>query len=278
MYRQVGDRKPSDKQVSDLNTVQERFSEPMPQPKNFIEATILKLDNVTDAEKSASLRGQLTKLDGIIEREELQKTETVKDFGQTDEYDIFGRTDNYFTQRLHRLEMNLPQGKSYFELTSEAQERGLIQPQFAATERAQEQQMQQALYQLGIANALQEQMKRSLDEQGIKLKPLAERIINATIDKWAKQPPAAAEYKSVQDIHESGVIGITPETKLEAKAYVFANSDERERDKISSSLATAASEKADEIKIKEAQEQAREQEKSNEMERDYEDYSQGRSM
>ncbi len=277
MYREVGDRKPSESQINSLSAIQERFSEPMPMPKNFIEATVLKLDNVTDAEKSASLRGQITKLDEIIKREELQKTETVTPFGQTDEYDVFGRTDNYFTQKLHRLKMDLPQGKSYFELTREMQERGLIPAQpFAASENIQEKQMQQSLYQLGIANALQEQMKRSLDEQGIKLQPLAERIINATVDSWANQPPTAEEYKSVEDINQSRGIGITPETKLEAKAYVYANSDEPERDKISSSLATAASEKADELKAKQAQELKREKEMTQENPYDYTE-GQGRS-
>ena len=273
MYRQISDNKPINKQLDDLKALQERFDEPMPQPKNFLEATVLKLDNITDAEKSAALRGQLTKLDETIEREEAQKLEIEKPFGQSLEGDVFGRTDNYFTQQLHRLEMK-PEGKSYFELTREAQERNLMMQSYSLSEKMQEQQTQQAIYQMGIANALQEQTRKSLDEQGIKLKPLAQRIINNTVDSWAKQQPTAEEYKSVQEINQSSRRDLVPESRLEAKAYIFMQNDEKGRDRISASLADAANHKAQEITKKQAQER----EKSIETEREYEDNIQRLSM
>ncbi len=201
MYRQSADKKPSSSQMQGLNELQQRFSEPIPQPKNLIEATVLKLDNITDAEKSAALRGQITGLDDLIKREELQKTELEKVSGQTDKYNVYGRTDSNFTQELHRLEKQ-PERKSYYELTREAQQRGFLAPPqvFAAPEKIPGQKLQQALYQMEIANALQEQIKRSLDEQGIKLQPFAEKVINATVDNWANQQPTAGEYKNVQYI------------------------------------------------------------------------------
>jgi hypothetical protein len=273
MYREVGDKRPLDIQTNDLKALQKRFSEPMPQPKNFIEATVLKFDNITDAEKSAALRGQITNLNELIKREEAQKSQSEKAFGQTDRYDVFGRTDSYFTQELHRLEMQ-PEGKSYFELTREAQTRGLMPtPSSAISEAAREQQTQRALYQLGIANILQEQIKRSLDEQGIKIEPLAQRIINNTVDGWAKRQPTAEEYKNVQAINQNSGRNVVPETKLEAQAYIFTHRREQERDKFSSLLATAAVERAAEIKQTEAQKR----EKSIERERNYRDYSQGYS-
>ena len=42
MYRQISDNKPINKQLDDLKALQERFDEPMPQPKNFLEATVSK--------------------------------------------------------------------------------------------------------------------------------------------------------------------------------------------------------------------------------------------
>lgn len=273
MYREVGDKKPLEIQTNDLKALQKRFSEQMPQPKNFIEATVLKFDNITDAEKSAALRGQITNLNELIKREEAQKSQSEKAFGQADRYDVFGRTDNYFTQELHRLKIE-PEGKSYFELTREARDRGLMPPQsVGASEAAREQQTQQALYRMGIANALQEHIKRSLDEQGIKIEPSAERIINNTVDGWAKRQPTAADYKNVQAINQSSGRNVMPETKLEAQAYIYTNRREPERDKFSSLLATAAVERAAEIKQAEAQER----EKSIERERNYRDYSQGYS-
>lgn len=272
MYREVGDRKPLEIQTNDLKVLQKHFSEPMPQPKNFIEATVLKLDNITDAEKSAALRGQITNLNELIKREEAQKSQTEKAFGQTDRYDVFGRADNYFTQELHRLKIE-PEGKSYFDLTREARDRGLMPPPSSATEAAPEQQTQQALYRLGIANALQEQIKRSLNEQGIKIEPLTQRIINNTIDGWAKRQPTAEEYKNVQAINQRNGRNMMPETKLEAQAYIYTHRREQERDKFSSLLATAAVERAAEIKQAEAQKR----EKSIEIERNYRDYSQGYS-
>lgn len=243
MYRQFGDIPPLEEQTSYLNTLQEHFSEPLPPPKNFIEATVLTLDNITDAEKSASLRGQMTKIDEIIKREESQNTEPEKALEQSGKEDAFGRTDSYFTQELHRAKMQ-PDRKSYFELTNEAQQRGFIQMQFAATERAQEQQTQQALYQLGIADALKNQIAKNFNEQGIKLEPLAQRIISQSVDVWANQKPTAEDYKNVEDINRSRGGGITPQTKLEARAYVLAQSDERKRDKIGLTLAAEASEAA----------------------------------
>jgi hypothetical protein len=274
MYREVGDKKPLEIQTNDLKALQKRFSESLPQPKNFIEATVLKLDNITDAEKSAALRGQITNLNELIKREEAQKSQSEKAFGQTERYDVFGRADNYFTQELHRLKIE-PEGKSYFELTREAQTRGLMPPSSStASEAAREQQTQQALYRLGIANTLQEQIKRSLDEQGIKLEPLTQRIINNTVDGWAKRQPTDEEYKNVQASNQNSGRNVVPETKLEAQAYIYTHRREQERDKFSSLLATAATERAAEIKEAEMQQK---REKAIERERNYRDYSQGYS-
>ncbi len=157
--------------------------------------------------------------------------------------------------------------KSYFELTKEAELRNLTIPyqaSYSLNESMQEKQMQQALYQMGIANALQEQMKKSLEEQGIKIEFSAQKLINNLIDTWAKQPPTAEAYRSVEDINRSRGIGINPKTELEARAYIFAKSDDRERDKISCSLAAEASEKAAELKIKQTEEVKRNREMTQE--------------
>jgi conjugative relaxase-like TrwC/TraI family protein len=262
IYRAVGDKKPLDKQVDDLNALQERFSEPIPQPKTYLEATVLKLDNITDAEKSAALRQQIEGLNQLIRNDEIKARESAA-------YSDHRRSEAYFIQDLYKP--NLDQ-KTYFSLTAEAQERGL------APYNAGQSQIKDAISQMEIANGLQHQIQKSLDEQGIKLEPLAQRIINTTIDSWTKEQPTAAEYKNVQDINQMRGGGIMPENRLEAKAYVFANSDERERDKISSSLASAASEKADELKIKQAQELKLEKEMTQENPYDYtEGQTQGRS-
>lgn len=264
MYRQAGDNPPTEQQVKGLNSLQERFSAPLPPPKNFIEATVLILDNSTDAEKSARLRGQMIKIDELIKREEAQKTETA--FERTAEDDPFGRTDSYFTQELHCMNFETSR-KSYFELTKEAELRNLTIPykaSYSLNESMQEKQMQQALYQMGIANALQEQVKNSLEEQGIKIEVSAQRIINKSIDSWSKQPPTSEDYKNVESINQSREISITPRTKLEARTYVFAKSDDRERDKISCSLAAEASEKAAELKIKQVEEVKRNREMTQE--------------
>jgi hypothetical protein len=55
-----------------------------------------------------------------------------------------------------------------------------------------------------------------------------------------------------------------PRTKLEARTYVFAKSDDRERDKISSSIAEEAGEKAAELKVNQAQELKRNREMTQE--------------
>ena len=168
-----------------------------------------------------------------------------------------------------------PEGKSYFELTREAQERKFNDAVlFPYRKRCRNNKTQQAIYQMGIANALQEQTRKSLDEQGIKLKPLAQRIINNTVDSWAKQQPTAEEYKSVQEINQSSRRDLVPESRLEAKAYIFMQNDEKGRDRISASLADAANHKAQEITKKQAQER----EKSIETEREYEDNIQRLSM
>ena len=115
-----------------------------------------------------------------------------------------------------------------------------------------------------------------MNEQGIKLEPLAQRIINNTVDSWAKQLPTGEEFSKVQEINQMRGRGITPENELEAKAYIYANSDERERDQISSSIASAATEKAAEIRTKQAEvKREKEMEKENPL---YDDYNQGRSM
>jgi hypothetical protein len=264
MYRQVGDNPPSEQQTTDLSRLQEQFSEPLPQPKDFIEATVLILDNSTEAEKSARLRGQMIKIDELIKREEARKTETA--FEQTVENDPFGRTDSYFTQELHRMNFETHR-KSYFELTKEAEQRNLIEPYtvtYSTYESMQEKQMQQALYQMGIANALQEQIKKSLEEQEIKIEPSAQKLIDNLIDTWAKQPPSATDYKNVEEINQSRGIGITPRTKLEANAYIFAKTDNGTRDKISSSIAAEAGEKAAELKVNQAEEVKRNREMTQE--------------
>ncbi len=275
MYRRVGDRKPLDKQITDLNNLQERLSEPLPEPKNFIEATVLRLDNLTDAEKSVGLRGQLTKLDELLEGEEAERSRIEEALGRSAGDDVFGRTDSYFTQQLHQIEIK-PDDKSYFELTREAQQRKLL-PAYSANEEIQARNMQDALYQMGVANALQEQIKRSLEEQGIKIAPMAQRIINITIDSWATQQPGIQEYKNVELINRREGGSIIPDTKLEANAYALTHIDERERDKFSSALAAAAGEKAAEMAVTRAKNLKRASETT--QENSYEDgQSRGRSM
>lgn len=256
MYRQAGDNPPTERQRTDLDSLQERFGKPMPQPKNFIEATVLILDNSTDAEKSARLGGQMIKIDELVKREEAQKTESVGAFGQADECDVFGRTDDYFIRRLHGTKMQ-PQGKSYYQLTNEAQQRGFLPPQsFNAPEDVQEKQIQQALYQMGIANALQQQVKKSLDEQGISLESSARKIMNATIDNLANQPQSAEEFNKVQEVNRSRLGGgLTAQNKLEAKSYINTYCEEEESDDFSASLASAAAKKAAQIKLQPPQEE-----------------------
>ena len=275
MYRVCGDVKPPDKQIGDLNKLQERFSEPIPPPKNFIEATVLKLDNLTDAEKSVGLRGQITQIDKIIKGEEAERLRIEEARGQSAEDDVFGRTDSYFTQRLHRFE-TAPERKSYYQLMNEAQERRLT-PAYSVNEEIQERNTQNALYQMGIANALQEQIKRSLDEQGIKLEPMTQRIINNSVDLLATQPPSVEEYRKAEEISRSLGITLVPATKLEARAYVLTHGDEAERDRYSSALAAAAGAKAAEIKSAAEENLKRERVMTQEDEGDYKQ-SRGRSM
>lgn len=264
MYREFGNIKPPEKQISDLKVLQDRFSEPLPMPKNLIEGNIMKFDNSTEAEKSASLRGQITRIDELLRREELEKAKT---FGESDRYDVFGRTDSYFTQELHRGEIN-ERDRSFSAIVSEAQKRGFVsQPEFGTPSSVQEQQRQQALFQMGIANSLQEQMNKSLDDQGIKIEPLASQIIAATVDSWANKPPTQAEINKVLQINQNIGYELTPQTKLEAQAYIYTHSNEEDRDRQSSSLASAATQKAEEIKLVREQARQEEREKSIEMEK-----------
>jgi hypothetical protein len=55
-----------------------------------------------------------------------------------------------------------------------------------------------------------------------------------------------------------------PRTKLEANAYIFAKTDDRTRDKISSSIAAEASEKAAELKVNQVKELKRDRETTQE--------------
>ena len=244
MYRELGDAKPLNGQLNDLQHLQERFDEPLPHPKNFIQATILKLDNITDAEKSESLRRDIEGLNELIKSDEIKARESAA-------YENHRRNEIYFVQDLYKP--NLDQ-KTYLSLQTEAQQRG-----FAAY-NAGRSQIDNAILQMEIANRLQNQIRKSLDEQGIKIEPSAQRIINSTIDSWTKQQPTAEEYKNVQTVNQINGGGISPENRLEAKAYVFANSGERDRDKISAALASDASEKADEIKMNQAQQLKRNRE------------------
>jgi hypothetical protein len=242
MYRETGDIKPREKQINDLKAIEARLSEPLPQPKTYLEATVLKFDNMTDAEKSAALRGQIADLNEVVKGEELQKAESARTAGRTDKYDMFGRTDEYFIQESHRAGIK-PKGRTSFSLISEAYDRGLI-VKSEIHELDQQKRIQTGLYQMGIANAFQEQIKKSLDEQGIKLEPAAQRIVDKTVDGLLKQPLTDELIKRVEDINQSRGSGIKPETTLEATAYLYTHSNEEKRDKWSSALASTASQKA----------------------------------
>jgi hypothetical protein len=257
MYREVGDKKPLDKQVSDLETLQSRFDEPLPQPKTFLEATVLKLDNIADAEKSAALRGQITSLDQIIKREESQSREPIAG-NQWNVQPYFIREPILYQQQQEREQM---------AQMAEARERNLVPPMAGREE------MQKTIEQMQNANFLQDQIRRSLDEQGIKLEPLAQRIVNSTVDSYIKQPPTQEESAKVQQIAQSTGIAANPANKLEAVIYI-CHQDEQERDKTSYALASAATDKADQIKA----EQSLIKEKTKDLEIEYENPTIGRSI
>ena len=257
IYRQIGDTKPQEKQINDLNALQNRFDEPIPQPKTFLEATVLKLDNITDAEKSSALRGQITKLNELIKREESTEREPLAQ-------------NSWKVQPFFIREANLYQAqqeKQYFAQAAEAQNRNLVKPGDGREE------MQKTIEQMQNANFLQDQIKRSLDEQGIKLEPLAQRIVNSTVDSYIKQPPTQQESAKVQEIAQSTGVAVNPVNKLEAVIYI-CHQDEQERDKTSYALASAATERADQIKA----EQVITKEKTKNLEIEYENPTIGRSM
>lgn len=92
-------------------------------------------------------------------------------------------------------------------------------------------------------------------------KPQAVKVEHGEIN----QPEVLSDaYRSVEDINRSNGIGINPKTELEARAYIFAKTDDRTRDKISSSIAAEASEKAAELKVTQVQELKRNREMTQE--------------
>lgn len=257
IYRQVGDSKPKEKQTNDLNALQNRFDEPMPQPKTFLEATVLKLDNITDAEKSAALRGQLTNLNELIKREESVERESP--------IQSSWNVQPFFIREPILYEAQ--QERQYFAQMAEAQNRNLVKPGDGREE------MQKTIEQMQTADFLQDQIKRSLDEQGIKLEPSAQRIVNSTVDSYIKQPPTQQESAKVQEIAQSTGIAVNPVNKLEAVIYI-CHQDEQERDKMSYALASAATERADQIKS----EQSQTKDKTKNLEIEYENPTVGRSI
>lgn len=98
-----------------------------------------------------------------------------------------------------------------------------------------------AISHMEIANRLQNQMTASLSEQGIKIQSSAQTVMNRFVDDWANQPPTAEELNKVLEINQGGAM---PANRLEANDCIYQYGDIRERDKISFSLAAAATPKA----------------------------------
>jgi hypothetical protein len=94
-----------------------------------------------------------------------------------------------------------------------------------------------------IANRLQNQVTASLSEQGIKIQSSAQTIMNRFVDDWANQPPTAEELNKVLEINQGGGAAM-PANRLEANDFIYQYGDPREKDKISSSLAAAVTQKA----------------------------------
>lgn len=270
-YRLLVNREPTERQLDKISSINERLNEPLPAPKNYIEANILMLDNMTEEKKTTSHHKRINGVIEIVEREVSEKTETFENYGNSVQDDPFGRKDIYFIEEMYQQKASSPEGKSYYEFMREMEERGFINPQKDSRLLTPEQ-IQQDFFQLGIANALQEQMKTSLDEQGIKLKPLEQRIINKTIDGWGTKPPTDFEINKVQEFSQISGSEITPETKLEAQAYLSNQMEDREFDERSSSLASKASERAKEIELaKEEIERERQAELEREAEMEMDD-------
>lgn len=230
MYRQAGDNLPTEQQVNGLSSLQERFSAPLPQPKNFIEATVLTLDNSTGAEKSAGLRGQIQGLNELIKSEEAAASNQQKAIITGDEMLLRGEV-GYFQQEIVKPYFD----NIYRSLAAEAQGRGF------ATDNAGDVQMTIAISQMEIANRLQNQINESLSEQGIKIRSSAQTIMKKSVDDWANQPPTVEEINEVLKINQGGAM---PANRLEANDCIYQYGDIKERDEISSSLAAAATQKA----------------------------------
>lgn len=255
-YRESGNKPPVEKQLARLTEMQKRFVQPLPHPRDLLDASMLTLDNLNENERKELLRQQIKNIKDLTRREGQEERAFIQSNQQRTPLTNEHSTNEQKTE------------KEFLKRVSEAQERKFI------TETFSERQIQLAVKQVQVADMLQQYVKKSLDEQGIKLEPLTQRIIDSTIDSWAKQSVNNEEFRSLQDIRQSKDIEVMPETKLEAKALLFVNSDEKEQDKISADLASAAYEKAEEIRAARMQEK----EKTAEIGRNDENYDKGRSI
>ncbi len=255
-YRLTSDREPNDKELEKINSLQERFSEPLPQPKTLLEARILRLDNSTEAEKTIILKSHIETINSSITRDQSQ--EPVSIFGSKE-------VQPYFIGEAYRLSSE----REHLRLMAEANNRNIV-PLISGQNETQNQ-----IQQMLNADFLQQQIKQSLDEQGIKLQPSAQSIINNTVDSWTKQPPTAEEYKNVQEINRSIGANVNPTNKVEAVIYI-SHHDEEERDKISSYIASLATERAETRKA----EQSLTESKKDKLEKDivYEELNESISM
>jgi hypothetical protein len=215
LYKIQAENKPTFDQVMELNVLQKDFKEILPQPMTFFEANVLKLDNTNEPEKSEVLRRQIEYVDKTIELKETQKRESeisTSPAGETKNRAQFDAAD-------------------YFNQSPESMERGGFVSPLAASSQYDE---------VRIADQLQEQIKQSLHEQGVSLKPLAQNLINTTINSWAKQLPTAEEKQKIVEIFKNGGDNLKPKNRLEVVSLIFARADEKERDEISFVLASTA--------------------------------------
>lgn len=256
-YRLTGDREPNDKALEKINSLQERFSEPLPQPKNILEERILRLDNSTEAEKTTILKSVIETINNSITHD--QSREPVSIFGSRE-------AQPYFLTEAYRFNNE----REHFRLMAEANERNIIPL------RGGQNETQNQIQQMQNADFLQQQIKDSLDEQGIKLQPAAQSIINYTVDKWTSQPPTAEELGKVQEINRSTAANVNPTNKVEAVIYI-AHHDEESRDKLSYELSSAATERAEQNQVK-AEKLKLEQSLKPKRQKSYEDLELGRSM
>jgi hypothetical protein len=230
LYRIQDRNKPTFNQTMELNVLQKSFAELLPQPATFFEASVIKLDNSTEAEKSHILRRQIEYVNKNIELKKTQKSES--------EISILSAEDRKNTSQFELAEYSN-------RLQKEMEQRGFMPPLAAPSHQAE------LISKIRIANYLQEQIKESLNEQGIELRPPAQKLLNNRIEGWANELPTAQENRKIEEIFNNGEDRLKPENKLEAVSLIFARADEKERDEISFALASDAGANAEKALTKE---------------------------